>query len=246
MLIDNPVKRLKEDIDALIRANTELTKEKSTNYSIIEVLKKQYGYDADSSFYIALENWILLGKLNNSARERVEKLGNVSDFHIRPFTLLDRAFKTSNLDNYFNNIKPMLEGETSVALNFCMDLVFRDNDSKEVDVIKINDIKKDIEGLLNKIESYEIDEEIRLFVFNQLEVIHKVLHYYNLYGIEGIEEVLEKTIGAICRRYNTSEVFRESNIKNDLFDILGKIDILVGLYTSVPPLLQQISDIIIK
>lgn len=242
MTYDNPVKRLKESLDCINVSFIQLRDSKKS-IKLKDVLKQTYDLEA-KSFSDILSKWILLKQLNEKARERVISLGNTTELHIKPFQLLSNFFNTSNFDITFDNCVYLFTGETALAIDFCVDLVRRDNDGKEVEIERINDIKKDIEDLLGKIPSYDVDDEIKSFVFNQLTEIHKVLHHYNLYGLDGIEEVLESTMGSVLRRYHRSDVFKESQIKIDLWGILGKLNTLIGLCTSTPILIEELEKFI--
>jgi len=237
--IDNPVLRLKQVIESLLAANTKVLKEKKSA-TLKNVLIKAFEDDIDG-FPEALHRWTLICALSERARERIEKLNGTESFHYKPFESIDVVLRTSNFDVQFSSLQPYLVGETSVALNFCVDLVKRDNNDNEVDLSELSDIKKDVEDLMNKVPSYDIHDDIKVFVMNQLSVIHKVLHNYRLFGIEGIEDVFEKALGSITRKHYTSEEFKESEVKSEMWGILNKMNIFIGLCTATPLMIENIS-----
>jgi hypothetical protein len=240
MIIDNPVKRLKDALDVLKIGDAELQQKRQGTYSLRYVLHNVYDEEGKgNTFSEILYYWYLLGKLNQEAKERVKQLGNTAEFHLKPFVTLETFLSTSNFDIAFNEFIYIYSGETSVALDFCADLIMRDNGGKEVDLIKVNNIKEDIEELLNKIPSYDIDEEVKSFIFKQLSSIQEVLHHYNLHGINGIKGVIEKVMGSIAINQITAKPINKTDLK-DIFDILARLELLFSLYNSVTPMITEI------
>lgn len=128
---------------------------------------------------------------------------------------------------YVQRFAPLLD-----KLLFTSDVIQRNKNIKKINEDELKSVLFDIQLVENEVLDADIDGELKKFILQKLWEIQQAIAEYKISGIDGLQEVLEKCIGAVVVRGMSNVDVRgdnEQRMIRRLFDVLGKVGMLVSL-----------------
>ena len=130
-----------------------------------------------------------------------------------------RATPKLNVDRYLNWKKEVYEAFAAISLvgnlapflqplrvnghqalerlQYCADGLERERGSKELQQQELNEIQKEINDLHSEIRQAELDDELKLYLMEQLRLMTEAINQYHLFGLELVQRTANEALGSL-------------------------------------------------
>jgi len=179
--------------------------------------------------------------LLRQAKLDVQALPGVNtQIYLKPFSKLERAFSSMNLDASWNNFTSHLDDATMVALEFCADTLSNNRPEPIIDAETLKSLQADVESLIEKITLSDLLPETKLLFLKNLENIRLAILEYRINGSVGLSQSLDLSLGSILRNKDKIDQVGDQEIFPAFFRIMFKINQLVTYANNAKQLLEPI------
>lgn len=180
-----------------------------------------------------------------AGRDAVARVEDVdTDLFLRPFGVLEKAFVTVNLEAPWEQFRNRIDPATMVALEYSAEMLSHHMPEDEIPVEKLDDLRAEVEKLLETVLKSDIDEELRTTLVEYLERIRLAILAYRLRGADGLQEALDQTLGLIARRAREARSSSERTLFKRVWELLRNLNTAVSLAKRIkelaPPELETL------
>jgi hypothetical protein len=192
-----------------------------------------------------------VGKLIMLVREVeaiVEKLDEESKSICLPaINKIKDAFSKFNFDELAEGFADKIDDMTLQTLSFIGILVSKENNFSNIDKVKLEDLKSQIENVIQEAYQSEIQDEFKEFIIEKLKTLKKAIDDHIYYGLNNIKSAIHEGVGGL---YLYEELKNEVNENKDskikgLFlktmKVFSDANIIVNLGKNVIPLIELFS-----
>ncbi|MFJ5564810.1 hypothetical protein [Lysinibacillus xylanilyticus] len=161
---------------------------------------------------------------------------------------IELSLSELNFDGSMRTFKSNINSETLTALKYIakhMDLIYK-FDNQNINDQDIKNLIREIDELIESITQSSLQEEVKLLLFKNLNLIREALFTYKISGAEGIQTALEQTIGSLfINNKSVIQVSKDENVKG-LFNIIDKLNSILSTGVSIKDLLGPVFSLLIK
>lgn len=186
---NNPAGRL---YDLLRTAQNQPSKESARN-----AWAKVFGTEPKdtSSLLKMLADLIVLVSQAKSSIERLEDVDHT--LYLKPFKRLEDFFSQINLDAQWAHWQNLLDEPTLYGLQFAADRLSRNAGSTSISEKDLDSLRAELESLVTSVLEADLPQTLKTLFLRNLESVRHALLVYRIRGIDGLEEELERTVGAL-------------------------------------------------
>lgn len=233
---DNPVNRLVALLNSALR-HSEKTTYRDVWSSVFEIEPT----DTPRILYLYGKFLDLIAEAKSSSEMYVEQQENVNEtIYLEPFKKVEDAFTYFQIDGQWAPTRNHLNPETITALNFIADNLSRSHWTNEIEQEELEKLKDEVDSLINNIWKANIGAELKSFLLESLLEIQRSIIEYRIRGIDGLEEALNRTIGAAIRHSDKiKEAQNDENVKK-WFEIISTLEKLIAFALKTKELIAPI------
>lgn len=196
---DNPAQRLHDFLVAM--------QSQSANRTMGEALARILGVNKDDTPTLLCAAAEIIRLPEQACRQLVSVPGIDEDLFLQWRPSVNHALTyLQNLTG--NGITPMIssyDAATLLGLRHASHQL-RTMNARDVPGEQMEELTREIEALRHLIETAdELDGTLRLFLLDLVNEMTRAVVFYRIQGIDAIEEVFERSLGAIALRYKRSQ-----------------------------------------
>jgi len=193
---NNPAGRLH---DLLQMAQRQSPKEPSRNAwaNVFDVNPQDTG--------LILQMMADLIHLVTETKASIERLDDVDhEIYLKPFRKIERFLSQVSLDNPWEHWQRQIDEPTLYGLQFAADKLSRISGSTTISEEDIDSIRNELEQFVNSVLKSDLPQGLKALFLRNLESIRHALLVYRIKGVDGLENELQRAIGALM--LNRSEI----------------------------------------
>ncbi len=239
---NNPAGRLYEILTPALKKGGKIGLKNRTVKSVLsEVL------DIDTEDSIKLFDGInKLFTLITDTELAINKLYNV-DIELYQSTIqeIKEAFQNFNVVGEWSEIANKIDRGTIEKLKFCADALSRQQGEIPLNVEEMNELHNEVRVLLERVIGAELNEDIRSFIFDKLQDIEQAIINYKFKGSEGLQRVIEATLGATLMNEDIRKE-GENPIVASFFTTITRIASMLSIYSNTKQLGADVGRVLQK
>lgn len=229
---DNPAGRLHNILTSALRFQRQKTSREVWS-NVFEIAPD------DTSRLLSLYGKLI--DLIGHAREGVDQLEDVQKtIYMQPFDEIDQAFSYFNLDASWQPTRDHLTDATMRSLAFAADTLARAHWTAEIEQAELDKLLKEVNSLLETVLGADVGEELKSYLVESLQDIQRAIIEYKIRGVDGLQEALERSIGATMRHADAIRAAKGEKPVKKWFEILGKLDAVVSVALKVKQFVDPI------
>jgi hypothetical protein len=110
---------------------------------------------------------------------------------------------------------------------------------------QLHELLSEVRGLLDKVLDSELDADIKQFLIKKLRDIEQAIIDYKFKGSEGLQEVLESSIGGAFLNINAEER-KENPLVSNFFTIVTRLAAMLNIANTSKQLAPDVSNMLSK
>ncbi|MED0586476.1 hypothetical protein ACP8H2_09135 [Bacillus subtilis] len=239
---DNVVLRVHSLLDSAYKIGGSLN---STSYR--KTWAKVFEIDEDDTPSLLSSLSLLLESIRTSrsiieSHPRLNTEKNIRFLNKIELGIFSINLKNGTMENFYNHINK----ETLTAFGYIGEAISLLNEfsTNELDSEQINSLISEIEELTHLFSVSTLPEKLKLIAINKLNLIRDALTQYAITGPNGIEEVLEQTLGSIFLNADSFQTESSSPEVKGFFKVIDKLTKLLGLGNSAGQFLEHINKLL--
>jgi hypothetical protein len=188
---------------------------------------------------------IQLMDLVGDTRECIEAMENIDkETYLKPIQDVEKAFSVANLDAPWSHFKGHISDSTMLGLAFCSDTLSRAAREEVVDQAALDELKADVEAMIDDILKLDIEPTLRAVILDHLESIRRAIVEYRIRGTKGLRQALDSGIGSLLRHRDELKKSDNQTLVSRLTSLFGKIDRYVALATTARKLYGHVTELL--
>jgi hypothetical protein len=232
---NNPAGRL-YDILSAARGN-------NGNNSVKKVWSTVFGIPESELHKIYYYLTLLLNLVEHTEKE-IKLTPNIDhQLYLRPFGPIKSVLAVSNFDTSWANHSRLLNEAVMTGLQFCSERLSQCRpDNPAVDELK--DLKAEVNGLFESIQSSNIDTELKSVLLDFTESMLRALTEYRLRGISGLRQDLFSILDKLQRNFKVVEQHKSEPIVQKFWGVLAKYDMISSIALNTPTVLTGFGNLL--
>lgn len=174
-----------------------------------------------------MNDYVAMYQLVLNAKEEVMMLNSKSqDAYIEPLNNVQEALarvEVKKNGSGFYNFKTYMDNTKMTSLKYCAIALSDKSDAKELADEQIREIEESIEQHIETISKMSIDDELKTSLINNLLKINKMIVKYKIYGNDGINEIIERSVGQVMVNAKKDANKEEKAALSDFLEGLSKV-----------------------
>ena len=239
----------KTDISAISRLRNIVSRimETQDNQSILNMWASIFKVNPGEKIKI-LKLYSDVYQMVKNVKEEINNIEGINkSIYLRPIEMIDNGLANLNFESQVVYLKNALDKDTILTtLAFCEDMLSREKGRVDIETEEIQKIINDTEKLTEEVmSSEELDPILKNILYKNLNNIRDALYYYNINGLEGLEEALKNTAGSFVMNYGIIENNRENEKVKKLFSIINSISSMMSIASAMYTFAPVISKLLL-
>jgi hypothetical protein len=137
--------------------------------------------------------------LVGEAKAAIQRLTDVDHaLYLQPFKKVEALFSNLNLEAGWGQSKQHLDETTLYGLRIAADKLSRVSGYTHIDTAALAALRQDLEALLTEaLGLTDLPKDLKELFVRNLEALRRALLAYQVRGIEGLQQELERTVGSL-------------------------------------------------
>ena len=127
-----------------------------------------------------------LGEINqlpSEIREKIHSLDNVNHkLALKQMYKVEAALSKINFNSTWKNFKNSIDEATMLSIEYCSDILSRNFNNKVLDENELKSLKTRAQEFKNDLSNYEIDLELKKYIYEKVGEIERAIFDYELTG----------------------------------------------------------------
>ncbi len=176
----------------------------------------------------------------------INKLYNV-DIELYQSTIqeIKKAFQDFNVVGEWSEIANKIDRGTTEKLKFCADALSRQQGEIPLNVEEMNELHNEVRVLLERVIDAELNEDIRSFIFDKLQDIEQAIINYKFKGSEGLQRVIEATLGATLMNEDIRKEGENPTVAS-FFTTITRVASMLSIYSNTKQLGADVGRVLQK
>jgi hypothetical protein len=166
-------------------------------------------------------------QLGQDTIEAIKRLDVEHDLFIGHINQILMAFQKMNLGSRIHDTIVNVKQEDIVGLTFCDEQLRRKFPEKTLSVNDLKKIHEDIMSLFEEVSKSEIDEYLRQYLLDKLDLLRRAVEMYNVTGIKPIETAIHTVLGSTAVDSKLKDKLKDSSLSKKV------IKFVLGLYVAI-------------
>jgi hypothetical protein len=203
--------------------------------------------DNDKSMIEIAEGVIQLRKLIDEVESALTRIEGINlSLYLTPFRRIRDSIKLSRLPtpNYDSHLNVITEGDMTV-LAFCADTLSKYVRESAVDEDQLKELLDSITKLYTDVFDSSLDEEFKIFILDELEMLRRSIHEFRVRGFDRLKEEMPSVVGSyvITREWVGKSVTsdEEKGLMDSFLSVLGRYGAVVSFAANTTKLLEAAS-----
>jgi hypothetical protein len=182
-------------------------------------------------------------QLGQDTIEAIKKLNVNHDLYIGHVNQILRAFQKMHLGarifDTMNNVKQ----EDIVGLSFCDERLSIEAPEKTLNENDLKKIHEDIMSLIDEVIEGDIDEYLRQYLLDKLDLLRQAVQLYNISGVKPIESAINDIFGSVVLNEKIKESADKPVTKKFVLIVMGLLT-LISHFNDVVQLPESIDKVL--
>lgn len=146
-----------------------------------------------------LNNLADLIDLVHKAKSSIVRMSDIDHkLYLKPFENIEALLSNLNFETHWENWRNRLDDFTLYGLQFGADRLARASGFTPIKDEQLEQLRKELDGLIEHVlESTHLPPELKKLFLRNLEALRQAWITYRIRGIEGLEQEIERSCGAI-------------------------------------------------
>jgi len=183
-------------------------------------------------------------QLGQDTIEAIKKQNVDQDLYIGHVNQILIAFQKMHLGARIRDTMNNVKQEDIVGLRFCDEQLSRNAPEK---TLNENDLKKIHEGIMSLIDEVakgNIDEYLRQYLLDKLDLLRQAVAMYHISGIKPIENAIHNVLGSTAVDSKLKDKFRASSLSQKVFKFVLGLYITIQCVNNIAQLPESIDKIL--
>jgi hypothetical protein len=189
---------------------------------------KVFGVDSTEDL---LQSMAALIVLVRDAKAAVSEADLNEELYMSPFAHVEQMLATMNLEQQWGRFNEQLTPTVMQALHFGADAVAktaRFRSLSEEQRQELEDLLEEVEELRKDVTSSGLPAELIVYVVAKLEDVRRAIIEFRLTGFEGLQNVLDETLGGLLRQRGLFEEFQDEPPVRRFRNVLRRLGAVLG------------------
>jgi hypothetical protein len=133
------------------------------------------------------------------------------------------AIDVANLQGTWEIVTRQFDALTVQGLRFCSTVLDQHWREASLSDDQIKSWLEEIENLRNSVTTSEVPDQLKIFFFEHLEKLRYALLHYWIFGWEGVQSAVERTIGAIAVRIPQNPAIKKNSFWDKFLALLTNL-----------------------
>jgi len=166
-------------------------------------------------------------QLGKEITEAIKKQEVNQELYISYIDQVLKVFQGMNLGSGITDTTNKIREEHIVGLRFCDELLSRTVAEKIILEDDLKKIRSDILALIDEVLKSDIDEYLKQYLLDKLDLLLQAVGMYNISGVKPIENAINNAIGSVAINGRIKDNIKDSPLSKKVFNFV------VGLYITI-------------
>lgn len=164
--------------------------------------------------------------------------------YFKPLNEVEKAFSRIDLDSSFHIFQNFLSEAVFDGLEMC-DAKLSES-RKKISQEELSSIQEEIEKLIDEVKSTDMPEKLKEILLTKSKDIMDAMIKYRIWGIDGLENCLDSSIGGIRRNKRLFEDNFDDNNEHitSFYSIVNRLLKIVNLGKGLTELTNSIKELL--
>lgn len=209
--LDNPAGRLHQFLAA--------AQETDGNQNAGVALGKMLGANYPNQLGLLLELLAAVVRLSEGVRQDLRALGQDDELYFEPLDRAEAAFAGLHLNAPLSSFQSLISESTLYGLKVCSSILHKHRPRPLPEAATIDKLRRSMHDLAGEVHAADIDEELRLFLLEQLQSMIRATQMYRIAGREVLEAAVDQLIGTTSRRSDVRDKLEPSSFGKRLKEL---------------------------
>lgn len=159
---------------------------------------------------------------------------------LRNFPVVRKQLANLHLENPAPQSFNFLSDVVLENLDLAANRIGEDLEEAEISEEEIKELARSVEELLQWLESASLDDAVRVFSIDVLEILRQALVEYRIRGIEGLQRGVEESVGKLLRYHANRPAARGSEAVQRVGQVIWKFDAIASRALTYGPYLPEV------
>lgn len=178
--------------------------------------------------------------LPNQIQEEVYRCDGVNQaLHLKWMEPVNKAIKHSSLSSSINHFADHLTEGAIVSLEHCADMLSTRTFEIAADVVKLGDVRKDLDSLYADVYSSDIDKQVKYYILRHLDLIRNSIRDYEINGVTPIIDSIDAFLGSTRTNGTMAKEAGKSKFGERIIQTVTNAATVIQLITALPQLAEM-------
>jgi hypothetical protein len=183
-------------------------------------------------------------QLGQDTIEAIKKQDLDHDLYIGHVNQILKAFQKMHLGARIIDTMSNIKQEDIVGLSFCDERLSRKAPEKTLNENDLKKIHEDIMSLIDEVTKGDIDEYLRQYLLDKLDLLRQAVAMYHISGIKPIENAIHNVLGSTAVDSKLKDKFRDSSLSQKVFRFVFGLYITIQCVNNIAQLPESIDKIL--
>ena len=200
--------------------------------------------DNDEEFYNSLSEMLML---INSCEQIVKRSDRMNqDLHIKQLGRVKKAILRASARTW-GEFRGQFNDDFMLSLRWAAEDMSNHWDEEVISAEHLTVLQADVEEVINQVVDSALDDELKRVLFDGLESVRQSLLNYQMFGVEGIRNAVDRNIGSYARHREDFDVASENESKeviNAYKKFINKVNVVSSTALKFKQLAKPIVQIL--
>jgi len=189
-------------------------------------------------FYRSL---IELSKLVDQAESELRATADIQhELYLAPFPRIRKALAINMPEATWQTFSVHITESDVTVLGFCAEALSRSNAENLIDDQELSELREDVDGLAERVMASSIDQELKVILLGQLELLRRAIFDYRIRGVVRLQEALAASLGTIALNNPLFAEAKDTEEVRGFAKVLKRLGKLIGLAVKAKPLIEPV------
>lgn len=183
-------------------------------------------------------------QLGQDTIEAIKRLDVDQDLYIGHVKQILVAFQKCNFGARIYDTMINVKQEDIVGLSFCDERLSRKAPEKTLNENDLKKIHEDIMSLIDEVAKGNIDEYLKQYLLDKLDLLRQAVEMYHISGIKPIENAIHNVLGSTAVNNKLKDGFKKSSLSQKVFKFVFGLFMIIEGINNIAQLPESIDKIL--
>jgi hypothetical protein len=181
-------------------------------------------------------------QLTNQITEIIKKHKVENKIYFRDLNQIADAFRQMILQQGLDETLARIKEGSVTGLEYINDFLSRTSPEKTLDKTDLQKIYEDIMTLIDAIVSGDMQEYLRQYLLEKLDLLRQAIEMYNIFGIKPVENAINDILGSAALNKKIKESGDKEEVNKFVYIVLVALN-LVGGFNDIAQLPESVDKV---